>query len=509
LLESAWSGLAILFQPDSLLYMLEGSMLGIILSLVPGLTGVNAMILLIPLTYHMGASQAMVIMVSIIGASMCGGSVHTILIGIPGAGVNTPTVFDGFPLAKKGRAAEAIGAMAAASAYGGMFGALVLMISLPVMRKIVLLLGPPEYFMIALLGLSIVGSLAGRSILSGLLAVCIGLMMSYVGFNPVVGGERFTFGIMGLWDGIPMTCAFIGLFAVSAVMDMALEGSPIAEIKVKLKGSFNQMLTGVKAPFHHLGLLLRCSAMGTVLGAVPGHGGVVGAFLTYAHAVQSAKDKSMFGKGDIRGVIGPESGKNAVGGGALIPTLSLGIPGSEMTALLLPVLMLHGITPGPEMITRHLDVVWVMVWSLVISHIFGSIISCLASPQLALITRVRPSYLVPIILAVSLIGSYTYNKRMEDVLITLVIGFIGYAMKSYKIPVAAAVMGYILGSVMEKSFFQSLQMGRGNFMVFFNRPISLFLLIVTIVAFFWPYISIAIKRMRTGKTIAGQEQGGD
>lgn len=504
--HSAFSALAILIQFDSLFYVIIGSMFGMICGLIPGLSGTTAMILLIPLTFGMDPNQAFVILVAAMGAATVGGSITAILIGVPGAGVNAATVFDGFPMAQKGYAAEAIGAAAASSAYGGILGALVLALFLPIMRQIILLFGPPEFLMLAVWGLSTIGSLTGRSLINGLIAVFIGLLLSFVGFNPVVGGIRYTFGLTYLWDGIPLAPLFIGFFAVSMVIDLAINGAPIAGSGVKIQNATKKMLVGIMAPIRHFGLFIRCSAIGTIIGIIPGVGGVVASFLAYGHTVQSSKDKSMFGRGDIRGVVGPESSNNASAGGALVPTISFGIPGSAATALLLGALMIHGISPGPEMLQTHLSLIWVIVGALILSNILASTVTCLAVSQLVKVTRIRPAYLVPIILAVSLAGSYSFQQRMFDVIIAVIIGLLGYILKSFNIPISPVVIAYILGSIMEKSFFQTLQIGRGSFMIFFHRPIALALALITVITLVWPFISGSLQR-RKANLISHKNEG--
>jgi len=343
---NALSALKILMQFDSILYLIGGGLFGMLAGLIPGLSGSTAIILLIPLTFGMDPNQAFLTLVSAYGASTVGGSLTAIIIGVPGQGKNAATVFDGFPMSQKGQAAEAVGAAAASSAYGGIFGALVLAFLIPVMRQVVLLFGPPEFLMLAVWGLSVIGVLTGRYLINGLIAVFIGLLLSFVGFNPVVGGIRYTFGSMYLWDGISMASVFIGFFAVSIVIDLAIKGVPIAGSRAKIHNAFKKMLVGLMAPIRHFALFIRCSAIGTIIGMIPGVGGIVAAFLAYGHAVQSSKDKSMFGKGDIRGVIGPESSNNSSAGGAMVPLLAFGIPGGEATALMLGALMIHGISPG-------------------------------------------------------------------------------------------------------------------------------------------------------------------
>jgi len=510
MLDSIFSALTILMQFSSFYYIIIGTLFGMICGMIPGLSGVTAMIFLIPLTYIIKPDQAILVLTSAMGGSCVGGSITSILVGIPGAGVNAATMIDGFPLAKKGRAGEAIGASASSSALGGIFGALVLIFLLPVLRHFVLLIGPPEIFMMTVWGLTIIGTIVGRSIISGLISVCIGLILSSVGFNPVLGGLRYTFGLLYLWDGVPLPPSIVGFFAILVVIELAIKGLPIApDSNIKIQNTSKQILVGIMAPIRHLGVFLRGSALGTFIGLIPGVGGVVASFLSYGQTVKSSKDKSMFGRGDIRGVVGPESSNNSSVGGAMIPTLTFGVPGSAMTAILLVAFMIHGIRPGPMLFKLHLNLIWVIILTLIVSNILASVIACVASLQLVKITHIPPVYLVPIILILSMVGSYSFRQYLPDVLIALIIGLFGYIMKRFHIPIVPAVIAFILGSIMERTFFQTLQMGRGSFfVVFLHRPIALAFTLVTVVSLIGPFVFSFLKKRRKANLI-GQKIRGD
>lgn len=483
--------LILIFQPYSLLLMFGGALFGLFCGVIPGLSSSTALILLLPVTFGMDFGHSMVLLMSATASGTVGGSITSILLGVPGAGVNAATVFDGFPLAQQGRGGEAVAAAASASSLGGIFGIMILVVMLPFMRSIVLAFGPAEFLMLAVWGLSVIGAISGKSLISGLIATVLGLLMSFVGFNPVVGGVRFAFGFPYLLDGLKLGPVFIGIFAIATAIDLAVSGKAILAKGVQLKTGVREIAKGLLAPIKHFGVFIRGSIMGTIIGIIPGVGGVVASFLSYGQAVQFSKDKSLFGKGDIRGVVAPESSNNAKDGGSLVPTLVFGIPGSEATAILLGAFLIHGVTPGPEMLGERMVETWIIILTLTIATIVASPMAILVASQLVRLTKLSPAFIAPIIITMGLVGAYSFNQDVNDVIAAFVIGVFGYLAIRFEFPRAPIIIAYILGSLMEQSFYQTIQIGRGSFAIFFSRPIALgltVLVIITAVAPYWAKI---------------------
>lgn len=481
-LEPIGAALSQIFQwPDFLLIPL-GMLVGLFAGLVPGLNAPIAMAILLPVTFDMTPVQAMMLLVPIIGAADVGGSLTAILVGVPGTSVNVATTLDGHMMARQGRAAEAIGASVTASAMGSLIGLVVLVALLPVMRSVVMLFGPPEFFLLALSAIVALSVLTRGHVLDGLIAGATGLVLSSVGFNPVLGGLRYTFGWDYLWDGFHLIPFFLGLYGITESLQLVATRYSVAPLE---GGSRAGLLEGVRAVFRHWGLLLRSSAIGMFIGAVPVLGGTVAALVGYAQAKQTARDPEAFGRGDVRGVIAPESANDAKDGGALVTTLALGIPGSEVYVVLLGAFLLHGILPGRSLLTEHQDVVWTIILAMVIGNLMRSATVLAVGRILAAITRIPTAYLSPVILMSSLIGAYAVRENPLDPLVALAFGFLGLLMERFGIPRLITVIAFILGPVAEHSFFQSLQISGNDWSIFVTRPVSavlVLLLVVTLVS---------------------------
>lgn len=327
----------------TIVYLMMGVLIGVLFGVIPGLGGTTAIALLLPLTFGMQAEQAITMMGGIVGSSAIGGSVAAILLNAPGTAPNAATCFDGYPMTRQGKAGIAIGAAVAASSIGGLIGVVVLIVVLPITRNIVLMFGPPAFFMLALLGLTSL-TVASGNFLRGLLAACVGLVIGFVGYDDMGGTQRYTFGSDFLWDGVALVPILIGLFAIAEMLKLFVEGGAIAKeanaAKIKLAGTWQ----GIKSVFSNMPTVFSGSIIGSIVGMVPGVGGTVSSFLSYSFASQFTRKNNHFGKGDVRGVIAPEAANNAKDGGSLIPTLAFGIPGSAEMALFLGVLIMHGMT---------------------------------------------------------------------------------------------------------------------------------------------------------------------
>ncbi len=481
-------------------YLLLGTIVGLVFGIIPGLGGPTALALLIPLTFGLDTTAAMFLAGGIMGAIPFGGSVTAILLNTPGTAPNAATVFDGYPMTLQGRAGEALGAAAAASSLGGIFGILILFATLPLAREIILLFSPPEFFMLAVLGLCAIAVSSDGKMLKGLIAACFGLMIAFVGYDNVGGGVRFDFGFDYLWDGIPLIPSLIGLFAIAQIVSLFLAGGSITDNPSAVRVS--RVGDGVLAVFRNWGTLLRGSAIGALVGAVPGVGGTVAAFLSYSVTVQTSKEPETFGKGNVLGVIAPEASNNAREGGSLIPTLAFGIPGSAEMAVFLGLLVLHGLQPGPSLLLNHMDVITSLMLSIAIASVLASVLCLMVARKLALITLIDVNFLVPIILAVSLVGAYALKSSMYDVIVAVVFGAVGYLMIRFDYPRLPLVIALFLGEILEVSYRQSMMIARGDWTVFFTRPLSLGLFVLIVLSLSVPFIRYLLRRRAAKRAVA-------
>jgi TctA family transporter len=479
------------------LYLILGTLLGMLFGILPGLGGPQVLALLLPITYGMDPNLAIVLLVGAMSSIAFGGSIPGILINTPGTAQSAATCFDGFPLAQQGKAGLAIGAAATASCLGAIFGAVILTMILPIGRYVVLAFSYPEYFMMALMGLSVIAVVSRGSLWKGLIAACLGLMFSTIGYDPVTGSVRYTFGSDYLWDGIQLVPAFVGLFAIAEAIDLFLKREKIAQ--VTYTGKIGGVSEGIKSVFQNFGLFLRCSAIGTIVGIIPGVGGAVTNFLAYGHAVQSSKDPEKFGTGDVRGVIASESANDSKDGGALVPTLIFGIPGSLEMAVFLGALILLGLEPGPRMMMDHPETILVLIYTLVAGNILVALIGIFGAGGLVKLTYVPTSLLAPVIFMLGLMGAYLTNGMLADVVLALVFGVLAFAMKRFDFPRVATVIAIVLGGLAQKTFHQTLMLW--GYKGFFIRPISLGLFIVTAIMVIFPYVRARMLRQKESNTL--------
>lgn len=488
--------LSILSWPGPL-YLILGSLLGLLFGIIPGLGGPQVLALLLPVTLTMEPHQAIVILIGAMGAIPFGGSVSAILINTPGTGQSAATIFDGFPLAKNGKAGMAIGAAATASLLGSYFGALILTLILPFGRYFVLAFSYPEYFMMAIMGLSVIAVVSKGSLWKGLIGAGLGLLFASVGFDPITGQIRYAFGSNYLYDGIKLVPAMIGLFAISEAISLIYKRESIAQNHQVV--GYKDVFEGIVSVFKNMGTFFRGSIIGTLVGIIPGVGGSVANFVAYGHVAQTAKDNSNFGKGDIRGVIAPESSNNAKDGGSLVPTLIFGIPGSVEMAILLGALILHGIQPGPRLMIDNPEIVLVLIFALVLSNTVVSVIGIGLAGPLSKLTLIPGTLLGPLILTIALIASYMTDESFGDMMITLFFGLLGFTMNRYNFSRVALVIALVLGEMLQQTLFQTIKVfGVAGF---FMRPLSLILFIVTVSLLISPYIK--------GRKSKSKRQGDD
>ena len=439
-------------------FLFFGVIIGLVLGVIPGLGGLVGLSLLLPFTFNMDPYTALAFMMGLQAVVVTSDTIPAVLFGVPGTVGSAATILDGYPMARKGQAGRAFGAAFSASVIGGLFGALLLGISVPVLRPIVLEIGSPELLAICVFGLSLVAVLSGGSPLKGLAGACIGLMVATAGDDPQTGTLRWTFDSLYLWDGLPVVPLALGLFAIPELADMAITKQSInVKEEDKQDARFGQ-IEGIKDTFKNWFLVLRCASIGAALGAVPGIGASVIDWIAYGHAARTEKGApETFGKGDVRGVIASEASNNAKEGGALVPTIAFGVPGSASMALILGAFLIHGLVPGPEMLTTRLDVTYTLVWSVAIANVLGAGICFMFANQLAKVALIRIGVLAPVVLAITYIGAFQGSRQWGDIYALLLFGIIGWIMKRLRWPRPPLILGFVLGGLVERYMFISVE----------------------------------------------------
>ena len=485
------------FQPMAILFTFIGVVTGIVFGCIPGLTGTMGIVLMLPLTYKLDAVPAFALLMGIYVGAEYGGSISAILIRTPGTGSAAATVLDGNALARKGHASEALGAANIGSFSGGIISCIILIFLAPKLASVALSFGPPEYFAIGLFGLSIVAGLASKNLLKGILGACLGVAFSFVGLDPMVGSARFTFGQRILLQGITSGALLLGIFAMAEIF-MALDElhSNKKIERIELKGAAH-----VKWPVIRKNIpnLLRSSLIGTVIGIIPATGTGIAAWLSYNEAKRASKEPETFGTGNISGVFAPEAGNNGVTGGALVPLLTLGIPGDVVTAAMMGALLIQGLTPGPKLFTENRDFVTGIYVMLIIANLLMLLLGQTCAQYFAKVLKVPTNILMPIILLFCIVGGFAINNDTFNILVALILGLFGYICKKVEIPPAPVLLGLLLGPIVESNFRRAMSMSRGDASIFFTRPISLVFIIVSVLSCAWPFISDMIEKRKQAK----------
>jgi len=481
-----WSGFYQLFTWSTFSLMLLGILIGFVVGILPGLGGPTTLALMLPFVIKMQAVEAFAFLLGMAAVTSTTGDITSVLFGIPGEPTTASTIVDGHPMAKKGEAGRALGAVLMSSLVGAVFGAFALALAIPIVRPLVLTFGSPEFFMLALLGITFVASLSSRTLLKGLIAGGLGLFLATIGLCPMSSIQRFTFGQIFLWDGIGLVPITIGLFAIPEVIDLAIHESSIAREKV---GKVGGIMEGVKDTFRHWWLVLRCSALGSFIAIIPGMGGATTQWLAYAHAVQSSPDKERFGKGAIEGVLGPGAANNSTLGGSLITTIAFGIPASVMMAILLGAFLIQGLVPGPDMLLPppkgHLNLTFSFVWTIVISNIITVAACFLFLNQLVKITQIRSILLTPFILLLIYLGAFAEKNTFEDLILVLLFGGLGWVMNRFNWPRPPLILGLVLGPLAENRLFLSTDNYGPAWLL---RPGVLILLVLTAGGILYPIL---------------------
>lgn len=499
MLNALISGFYQVFTWSTFSLMCIGIVVGFWVGILPGLGGPTTLALMLPFIFKMSPVEAFAFLLGMSAVTNTTGDITSILFGVPGEPTTAATIVDGHPMAKKGEAGRALGAALMSSLVGAIFGAVAMAICIPIVRPLVLTFGSPEFFMIGVLGVTFVVSLSGGNLVKGLVSGGIGFCLAMIGLDPISGIQRYTFGQLFLWDGIGLVPITVGLFAIPEVIDLAIEGGSIAKESI---GKLGGVMEGVKDTFRHFWLVIRCSALGAYVGLIPGMGGGVGQWVAYAHAVQSSPNKERFGKGAVEGVLGPGAANNSVLGGAFIPTIAFGVPGSVVMAILLGAFIIQGIVPGPDMLLPppkgKLDLTFSFVWIIVISNLITVGICFLFLNQLAKITQIRGSLIIPFILLLIYLGGFAEKNASEDMLIVLAFGALGWAMVKLDWQRPPLLLGLVLGPLMENRLF----LATDNYgKAWLWRPGVLILFTLTLVGIFYPLIKQRWQKKKIAESV--------
>lgn len=479
--------------------MALSAIIGMIIGFIPGIGGNFMLAIMIPFVFGMEPFAAIALLLGGHAVTHTGGAITSILFNTPGNGPNAATCFDGFPLAKKGEAGRALGIAMTASSLGGIFGAIVMLLLIPVVRPIVMAFGPPEFFMMVMVGIACIAFLGGKTPAKGLAMGALGLLLSMVGQDPSTGVVRYGFGTLYLWDGVSQILVVIGIFAVGEMIHLAQQGGSIADqmSEVKVTGG---VMTGVIDVFKNWWLMVRCSSIGVLVGMIPGLGGEAAGFFAYGHAVQTSKNPEKFGTGAIEGLVAPESAHNSKEGGSLIPTIAFGVPGSSGMAILLGAFLVLGIAPGPKMLSEHLDLVFNMAWTVAVANIFGAALGLATARHMAKLTCIRNSIIVPLVLLFGVLGGYEAHNSITDILVVMVFGVMGYYMSKYGYPKAPLILGLVLGRLAEINLNMAYDLYG---LAFLLRPITLVLFIIFLATILSPLIKSVLALRKGGSADAG------
>lgn len=490
-MEGILLGLQEILNLNTLLFITGGIIFGFIIGSLPGLTGNMAIALMVPVTFTMEPSNALAFLVAIYCSAIFGGSVSAILLGIPGTVSSMATVLDGYPMAKKGLAGEALGIATLSSVFGGVFSALVLMFLTPYLAEQALKFGPAEYFAVSILGLSCIAGIGGNSITKALISGGIGLIISLVGLDPQTGYQRFTFNSMNLTGGVELIPALIGIFGITSILK-TIETRNNKDT-VEIIPEVSNVWIGTKKCLELLPTWIRGSIIGTIIGIIPGAGTNIATFLAYDSEMKVHKDGKAFGTGVGAGVAAPEAANNGVTGGSMVPLLALGVPGNATSALFLGALMIHGLRVGPPLFTDNPEIVNGIFISFLISNLLMAPVGIFLLRYMKKILSIPERLLAGIIAAFCVTGVYALNTNTFDILVLAVFGLIGYIFSKLKVPTAPLIVAMVLGPMAERNVRQALILSNGSFSFLYDRPATLIILIVSIISLMYPILTKNLK----------------
>ncbi len=487
-------GLLSILNLPSIAAILFGLVTGLFFGAIPGISGIMAISILLPLTFYVSPLVGIPMLLGIYKASIYGGSIAAILLNTPGAAPAVCTAMDGHPLTLQGKAGKALNAALVGSVFGDIFSNILLICVAAPISFLALKIGSPEQFCLVLLSLTVVGSISGNSIIKGIICACFGILLSMIGISGISGAVRFTFGSDELLSGIALIPMVIGLLCLPEVIhQIGISGKEMVQQKLNLKGDDGKLTW--KEFKSNIPLLFRSSIIGSVIGAMPGLGASPAAFMAYSEAQRKSKKPDTFGKGNVEGVLAPEAANNATTGSAMIPMLTLGIPGDDVTAVIMGAFLIQGITPGPSIFFEHTHTIY---------GIFGALIICdillyfVAKAGFHFWVRIMqlPRYIIfSVVTVLAFVGTYSINQNMFDIACLLIFAVIGYLMRIFQFSTGALIIGFILGPILEKSYDQTMSLSEGSYMIFLQNPATVILLLITVVAIF----SIWRTRSRKGK----------
>lgn len=476
-----------------------GTLIGIIIGALPGLGASVAMTLALPITFSMGADSAIILLMALYCGATYGGSISAILINTPGTPASGATTFDGYPMARRGQGDRALGLSAMASFIGGEIGAVLLITIAPLVTKLVLKFGPSEMFLLAVFSLTIVGALGGKELLKGLISCGVGLMISFIGSDIITGYRRFTFGSRFLVDGISTTVAMIGLFAVAEMLNLLNQKNESVS-EINSAGKIKNVINGCVEACRHPKNLIRSSLIGSVIGAIPALGVTTASFMSYMMAKSGSKHPETFGEGDPDGIIAPETANNAVTATALIPTLTLGIPGSSTMAIILGALTVQGIVPGSDIFIVNPEKIYAVLFAIFFINVYMLAIGVFGGGVISRITIIPNSVLAPIVIVLCVVGAFAIGNNWQDILVAIIFGFIGYFMKKHNYSILGLILGMILGPIAETAFYQASIIAKGNYLAAFTgNPIRNILIVCIVASILYPIIKSACKKRKKEK----------
>ena len=500
MLDAVLDGLMLLLEPDTFALMLLGVAIGFVVGVLPGLGGAVTLALMIPFTFDMEPAQVFAFLLGMWVVTSTTGDITSVLFGIPGESTSAAAMLDGYPMTRRGEAGRALGAVLMSSLLGAVFGAVVLAASVPVIRPLILALGPPAFFALTLVGLTFIIALSGKNVIRGFLMAGLGFVIGMIGLDSSSGIPRYTFGQLDLWDGIDLVPLVVGLFGGAEVLQLMLSRKSIAQRPDTGDMKVSGVGRGIRDAFQHWWLVIRSSAIGVGLGVIPGMGGSVSQFIAYGHAQATSKNPDTFGKGNIEGVLAAGANNNAKDSGSLIPTIAFGIPGSVGTAVLLGAFLIAGLTPGKEMLTTELPVTMSMVWVMVIANAIAVGVAFVVLRPLARLTYIRGTLLVPFLLVLVGIGAYSASNSFLDIFVMLAAAAVGVLAIRYDWPRVPFLLAAILGAIAERYLFLSYSLSGWGWL---NDPIVIVLFLVCIAAVARPVVSSVRARS------AARRSGGD
>lgn len=484
-LDGILTGFQTAFSMEAILFVMLGVFVGTIIGMLPGLGPISAIAVMIPMTFGMDPATALIMMAGVYYGAIFGGSTSSILLNAPGVSGTVATAFDGYPMAQQGKAGKALAIAAIASFVGGTVSVILLMLLAPALSSVAISFGPPAYFALMVLGLTAIASLSEGSTIKALISAVAGFMVVTIGIDAQTGTQRFTFGNVNLLEGLDFLVIALGLFAIAEVCSLVLNRRDESIRNTHNIGS----LKLTKQDFKDMtGPMSRQSILGFIIGVLPGAGATIASFIAYITEKRISKNPEEFGKGSVKGIAGPETANNAATSGAFVPLLSLGIPGSGTTAVMLGAFLVLGVQPGPMLMTERPEIFWGIIASMYIGNVFLLILNLPLIPYFAKVLKVPRPMLISLVIIFSMIGVYSISFNTFDLYMLFLFGVIGFLMRLFSFPAPPFILAFILGGMLEQSFRQSLTISNGSLMIFITNPISLVLLILSLLSFIIPLI---------------------